>query len=275
MRPDFIIVGAMKSGTSTLAHYLRQHPEIYMPDDEVHFFYEEGRGHWQKGVTWYEAQFQEASVKQIVGEKTPTYSYLPAIPKRIHDLLPDIKLIWVFRNPVDRTYSNYWHAVCQGTERSGFAEAVRREDERDKWKGYVRRSQYSDQVDRYLDYFDRDQMYFSLFEDLKGDPEALLEEVFHFLEVDPKYSQQSNNRVRENVTKIPRFATARYITRSISDEIPLLGALIYYLDQCVNRRGESGYPEMDEGIRDHLRVYFQKYNDKLEDLTGLDTSKWN
>lgn len=212
MIPEFIIVGTMKSGTSTLRHYVSQHPEIYMPSGEVHFFYEEGRGNWQKGLQWYKSQFQEASPDQITGEKTTTYSYLPDTAERIHDILPDVKLIWIFRDPIDRAYSNYWHAVCGGAEPLGFAEAVRREDERDIWKGYVRRSQYAEQVDRYLDHFDREQMHFCLFEDLKTEPESLLKQLFQFLDVDPRYSERLNQRARKNVTHIPRSTTFRYLT---------------------------------------------------------------
>lgn len=271
---EFIIVGAMKSGTSTLAHFLRQHPEIYMPDGEVHFFYEEGKGHWQDGIQWYRGQFQEALPEQVAGEKTPTYSYLPGVAERIHNVLPDVKLIWIFRDPIDRAYSNYWHAVRSGIEPLGFAEAVRREDDRDIWKGYVRRSQYAEQVSRYLDYFDREQMHFSLFEDLKAEPRSVLEELFQFLDVDPGYSDQLNQRARKNVTKIPRSTTFRYWTRSVLDEIPILRSLAFRLDRRFNQRSEPGYPDMDDGVQRHLENHFQPYNEKLQEKTGLDPTAW-
>jgi len=274
MLPHFIIVGAMKSGTSTLAHYLSQHPEIYMPGGEVHFFYEEGRGNWHKGIQWYENQFQEASPDQVVGEKTPTYSYLPGTEERIHDVLPNVKLIWIFRDPIDRAYSNYWHAVRSGVEPLSFAEAVRREDERDTWKEYVRRSQYAEQVARYLDYFDREQMRFFLFEDLKTDPQTLMEELFHFLDVDPAYSQQLNPRARKNATKIPRSRTFRYLAKSVVNEIPLLRSLAFRLDHQFNIRAEPGYPEMDDSVRTRLERYFEPYNRRLELELGIEVDAW-
>jgi len=264
----------MKSGTSTLAHYLRQHPEIYMPDGEVHFFYEEGWGNLHEGLEWYKSQFQEALPKQVAGEKTPTYSYFPGIADCIHDVLPDVKLIWIFRDPIDRAYSSYWHAVRSGIEPLGFAEAIRREDERDIWKGYVRRSQYADQVDRYLDYFDCEQMHFSLFEDLKADPRPVLKEVFQFLDVDPGYNDKLDQRTRKNVTKIPRSTTFRYLTKSVLDEIPILRSLTFRLDQKFNRQSEPGYPDMDDGVRRHLENHFRPYNEQLEEQTELDLTAW-
>lgn len=271
MLPEFIIVGAMKSGTSTLAHYLDQHPEIYIPDREVHFFYEEGKGHWEEGLQWYKRQFQEASSEQILGEKTPTYSYLPGVAERINNALPDVKLIWIFRDPIDRAYSNYWHAVRSGIEPLGFAEAVQREDERDIWKGYVRRGQYAEQVGRYLDYFDREQMHFSLFGDLKADPRSVLKDLFTFLNVDPGYSDQLNQRARK---KIPRSRTFRYWTKSVLNEVPILRSLAFRLDRWFNQRSNPGYPDMDLKVRRHLQNHFRPYDEQLEEQTGLVLDDW-
>lgn len=108
---DFIIVGAMKSGTSSLAFHLSNHPDIYMPESEVHFFNDDEA--YEKGYQHYLNQFEYLQNK-IVGEKTPTYSYLKKCPERIYDFNANVKLIWIFRNPVDRAYSNYWHAVKRG-----------------------------------------------------------------------------------------------------------------------------------------------------------------
>ncbi|WP_251941179.1 sulfotransferase family protein [Salinibacter ruber] len=269
MKPDFLIVGAMKSGTSTLAHYLRQHPEVYMPVDEVHFFYEQGRGNWQKGFQWYESQFHEASPSQIAGEKTPTYSYLPGTAERIHEVLPNVKLLWIFRDPIDRAYSNYWHAVCAGVESKSFAEAVRLEEQRIKkspWKGYVRRSIYSEQVERYLDYFDQNQMHFCLLENLKEKPNSVLKDLAGFLGVDSDNFVSDVRDDRKNMTYVPRFPLLRYAVRSIFGQ----GSLVGRIEKRVNKREEPGYPEMSSKIRSDLEGYFAPYNNRLKELTGID-----
>lgn len=274
MVPKFIIVGAMKSGTSTLAHHVGEHPEVYMPSGEVHFFYDQGRGNFEKGVEWYKKKFEGATSGQIVGEKTPTYSYLPGVAERIYDLIPDAKLIWIFRNPIDRAYSNYWHTVRAGLEPLGFEKAVRSEQERDIWKGYLRRSLYAEQVDRYLEYFDKEQMHFCLFEELKEDPESVLENVYRFISVDSKHASQLNPHARKNVTRIPRSKLFRCLTRSVLNEVPLLSSITFRLDHKFNQRSEPGYPEMDQTLKRELINYFKPYNQKLASQTGLDTKIW-
>ena len=187
--PDFLIVGTMKSGTSTLAFHLRQHEKVYMPEKELHFFDGQGRfgDRWARGQEWYESQFPVDIPQTVVGEKTPTYSYVPGAAERIHSLYPDVRLIWIFRDPVDRAYSNYWHYVCHaGKETRSFREAVSAElrgDEKNIWKQYVRRSQYADQVKRFLQLFDKDDMLFLKFMDLKRDIADVLSQTYRFLGV--------------------------------------------------------------------------------------------
>lgn len=278
MLPQFIIVGAMKSGTSTLAYHLRQHPDIYMPEGELHFF--DARGgyadRWERGVEWYEKQFEDAEPTDLRGEKTPTYSFLPSAPERMHEVVPETKLIWILRNLIDRADSNYWHAVRSGSEWLSFEEAVRRESERvkgDIWKGYVRRSQYVEQVDRFLEYFDREVMHFCLLEDLKEDPESVLNNACTFLGLDGEKLDLSTHDRRKNVTKAPRSIRARYV-RGRVEEIPLLGSLFFRLERAFNRRSRPGYPQMDSDLRVRLKRHFEPYNQRLEEVAGLDVSAW-
>ncbi len=101
--PDFLIVGTMKSGTSSLRHYLSQHPQIAIPAREIHFFDRDDT--YARGPAWYLGRLarDRTANTTIVGEKTPTYSYDPKVPARIHRDFPGVKLVWIFRNPVDRT----------------------------------------------------------------------------------------------------------------------------------------------------------------------------
>ena len=138
--PNFVIVGIMKSGTTSLADLLSANEQIFIPEKELHFFDNYG-GHkdrWSLGLSWYKKQFLNASSAQLIGEKTPTYSYLNDVPKRIFETLPNVKLIWIFRNPINRTYSNYWHAVISGIENKSFNYAINNESKRIKkniWLG--------------------------------------------------------------------------------------------------------------------------------------------
>ncbi len=135
--PNFIIVGAMKSGTSTLRDLLTLRDDVFLPPGEVHFFSDDEK--YARGMDWYASLFATAQTAVAVGEKTPTYSYLPECAVRIHQHLPDVKLVWLFRDPVARTYSHYWHSVKNGSERLSFHAAIETESDRvrkDRWRGY-------------------------------------------------------------------------------------------------------------------------------------------
>ncbi|MCS3632495.1 hypothetical protein GGP55_003113 [Salinibacter ruber] len=280
MLPDFIIVGTAKSGTSTLAHHLRQHPDIYMPSADVHFFYESGKGKWGNGVQWYKEQFQAADSGQIIGEKTPTYSYLPSVAKRIHDVLPGVKLIWLFRNPIDRAYSNYWHvATYDGKEYLSFEQAIKREAKRSIGKKYLRRSKYCEQVGRYLEHFSKEQMHFIVFEELKNKPKSVLSDLLQFLDVDSDYAKKLKPDTKKNSTNIPRSILINYISRCAVRKSPILrpvmSRIVRKLNQMLNRRWTPGYPEMDQELRERLEDHFKPYNRQLERQTGLDLSVWS
>ncbi|MCS4041582.1 sulfotransferase domain-containing protein [Salinibacter ruber] len=270
--PDFIIVGTMKSGTSTLSGYIEQHDSVYMPNRELHYFYNVGKGNWDKKLNWYKSHFKEKR-GQLCGEKTPTYSYLKQVPLRIKKTVPDVKLIWIFRNPVDRAYSNYWHAVCEGAETLSFGEAIRNEEERvknDIWKGYVRRGIYSRQVSRYLEHFDKSDMHFCTFENMVKNTQKVINKCYEFLDVETYHSGHIDNSRKNNPTYLPISPYIRYQTRRIFGKT----SVISKVEKIVNRRMYKGYHNMDKHIRHKLQKFYKPHNDTLEELTGLNLSQW-
>lgn len=270
MLPNFLIVGAMKSGTSTLMHYMRFHPDIFMPENEVHFFNKDKN--YNRGIAWYEKFFTNAKEAKAIGEKTPTYSYSSKVPGRIAKDLPEVQLIWVFRNPVKRAYSNYWHAVKRGGERLQFPEAIEHEQERVKkriWLGYLKRSKYIEQVKRYLEYFEMSQMHFLLFEDLVNNPGETVNQVFRFLEVKNPIELPSYN-IKKNVTKLPRIVLLQWLARRMFDD-----TFLYKLVEKANIKKVPGYPKIDKDIERKLCEYFKPYNEELAKLTGLDVDVWH
>jgi len=189
MLPNFIIPGAMKSGTTALRVYLAQHPDIYMVSKEIHFF----DRNFEKGVEWYEKFFDGWNGEKAVGEKTPNYLYHKRTPERIYRYLPNIKLIFVFRNPIDRAYSHYWHNVRSGQETLTFEKALEKEEERIKNEriketySYKDKGKYIVQIKRYAEYFSKSQILFILAEDLKERGEATLKKILKFLNVEENF----------------------------------------------------------------------------------------
>ena len=119
MLPNFIIAGAEKSGTSSLSFYISEHPDIYIPKiKELHFF--DNSDNYSKGFGWYEKQFSGWSGEKAVGECTPFYMFDYSCAEKIKMQFPDIKVLFILRNPADRAYSNYWHQVRGGKEFRSF-----------------------------------------------------------------------------------------------------------------------------------------------------------
>jgi hypothetical protein len=107
--PDFIIVGAQKAGTSSLKANLRQHPEVFVAGKEVHFF----DGKWDKGIDWYQAQFAKG-IGKLCGEKTPRYMTKRLYMERIHQVVPEAKIVVLLREPAARLFSQINHQIQRG-----------------------------------------------------------------------------------------------------------------------------------------------------------------
>jgi hypothetical protein len=179
--PDFLVIGAMKAGTTSLHHYLGAHPQVFMPKvKELDFFTKELS--WSRGWDWYRRQFSAAGAGiQVVGEASTSYTKYPryqGAPERIAHHLPNARLIYLVRDPFERIRSHYQHNVAIGQEERPIDEALARNHV------YLDYSRYAAQIERYLEYFDRSQCLLVTSEDLRSRREETMRTVFKFLEVD-------------------------------------------------------------------------------------------
>lgn len=207
--PDFIVIGAQKGGSTSLHFYLDEHPQVLTSTvKEVHYF----DNNYDEGAAWYKAHFplrsevrqleKELGKKVLVGEASPYYIFHPHAAQRIHDTLPDVKLLAVLRDPVKRAYSHYQMGVRRDKEVLSFEEAVERErellpietekmlaDERynsefHQAHSYVQRGIYVDQLKVYADLFGRDQLLVLPSEEFFADTQGAYDEVTDFLGLD-------------------------------------------------------------------------------------------
>lgn len=183
MRPDFLIIGAEKAGTTWLYDVLRSHPDVFLPDTkELHFFNRldsNGRGlsnYETKGPAWYERQFADARPDQLLGEATPLYLCDPAAPGRIQQALPKTRFIVLLRNPVSRTWSHFRMARAKGHLADDLDCAIRRRD-----PNILGRGLYAQQLDLWMSLFPRDRFLIRFFEDLAVDPQLVLSDVSAWL----------------------------------------------------------------------------------------------
>lgn len=281
--PDFLIVGAMKGGTTSLAYYLREHPEIFMPSGEVHFFDEDR--HWRRGTEWYARLFSEANTEQKIGEKTPAYSFepnlRPTIPERIVSLLPDVKLLWCLRNPVERAYSHYWHNVTQGRERRSFERALERE-ERSAVPGilaYRGRGIYVDQVRSFLRVFPLKQMHFIISERFFADTRQTMREVYQFLGVDSTFEGTRTGTIkgdRKQIARllfVPRLIYPLFWAGKVLERRKLV-QLARKLHRLNTRFFSRPRPEMGPDTRRKLEDFYRPHNRELAELLGVDLAHW-
>lgn len=201
--PDFLVIGAQKSGSTTLYDYLVQHPDVRAAlTKEVHYFDD----NFSRGAGWYRSNFPLAARRQrtwLTGEASPYYLLHPLAPGRAGSTVPAAKLLVLLRHPVDRAYSHYQHERAKGYETLPFTEAVAREEDRTSgaWEAlrsgavdeapavqhytYLARSRYDEQVARWLEHYPSEQLLATSAEELFRDPAPVLRRVFAFLGVDP------------------------------------------------------------------------------------------
>jgi len=288
MLPDFIICGAQKAGTTTLFNYLDQHPEICTSKiKEVHFF--DWNNMYNKGLTWYETQFEHCNENKVIGEASPYYMFVPEVPRRIKKDIEHVKLIFILRNPTDRAYSHYWHEVRSGWETSSFEDAIKLEAERIKRNSvylnhysYLERGKYFVQLERFSKYFAKNQLFILKLEDLKRNKKKKLCELFSFLDVNTNYLPNEN--IKKNKGGKPRILTLQKFAHknnllktqiwnqsadnSFEKKLSFIGGAIAYLINIINI--SDSYPPMNERTRIILNNYFEKFNDNLLKEYGLD-----
>jgi Sulfotransferase family len=225
-RPNFLVIGAAKSGTTALWHYLRQHPQIYMsPRKHTRFFAfsveEPGfRGPGPKSpdspyafteIEAYHGLFDGVTNETAIGEASHSYLYRSEAPRRIQRYAPGMKLIAMLRHPVDRAYSHYNQMIRDGREPlEDFTRALEEEEARirDYWWPdfhYVQIGLYHAQLQRYFGLFEHDQIKVYLYEDFNSDPLKVLRDILEFLEVDDTFVPQA--AVKYNASGIPKNKT--------------------------------------------------------------------
>ncbi|MBT8279912.1 MAG: sulfotransferase [Bacteroidia bacterium] len=308
--PDFIIGGAMKSGTTTLHTILHKHPDIDMAHEELGFFDMDNLDQHpdfsfedlKTGAlvtqdltkdpelfwNWYYSKFTN---KQgcLKGEDSTTYLASPIAAERIAMQKKPIKLIFILRHPTQRSISNYKHLLKSGRATRNLERTLRDEPEK-----IIKRSQYKEQLEVYYDQIPAHLIKVVLFEDFIEDPQKIIKELCEFLNVDfQKYSEADLN-VHSNKTKLPRseflqlkrnkilnyFGNYRYVNflpnkPSEQKRIPFSHKLINKIHSWINPKDfHYGIKTKPETIA-YLDAYFKK------ELEGIDTivqkeiySKW-
>ncbi len=265
--PEFVIVGAQKSGTTTLAYWLRHHSKIALAAG-VRFF----DLHYHRGMSWYASQLPESPGKKI-GEVAPSYSYHAKAIERMAAHLPELRLVMVLRNPIDRAYSHYWHNRARGTESLSFEDALDAEPDRisggddDRLRySYVDRGRYSEQVERILQFYPRASLGVLAFEDLAARPAHLFAAACSTIGVAPEPIAVDTTRTVNPYVEY-RWQRLRPLVRQLPEPLATLAGRL-------NTRRGVGYPPMEDAVRGRLRASFAPEPAKLEALLGQEFPQW-
>ena len=197
-KPNFFILGAGKSGTTSLYVYLCEHPDIYLaPGKEPTFFCDTFQV--VSNPVDYLELFKGAACQKWIGEASHAYLTCPKSAPLLRAFAPDARFVVILRNPVDRAYSLYHHMAHMGDEWIGsFEKALDAEERRARdpiferhnpqyYYNYLyfRSGLYAEQIERYFEWFDRDRFLFLMYDELKSDGQAVLRRICSFLEIAP------------------------------------------------------------------------------------------
>lgn len=269
LKLDFIIVGVMKCGTTSLGEYLMHHENIAIPVWEVGFFNKPIR--FNQGYEYYEDCVEKyADEKTLIrGEKTP-YSFDKNITPKIHAYNPDIKLVFILRNPVDRAWSNYGHDLWNLDEKLSFKQCLKEEGSRDLLYQYKSKGRYLEQIEDFLQYYKREQIHVIIFEDFLKDRKKELKKLFNFLEV-PSDNYDYDVKIHSKKSYHPKYNPKMlHAVKSIVGKNNKIWNYVWNLNFKDKLK-----KKISADIRQDLVEYYKPYNDKLEQFLGRKLEDWN
>jgi len=301
--PNFLIIGAGRAGTTSLNHYLGQHPDVFMsPIKETNFFaYRalaaaglssgplESMSFPIQSLREYRKLFDRAAGARAIGEASPIYMADRRIAEEISDLLPDVRLIAILRNPVERAHSSYLFHRRDGRERRSFDQAIREEREglfsEEKLsfgqRSYLGLGFYDRMLAPYFDLFPRSRIGVFLFDHLLRDPADLMSDLFGFLHVDPAFEPAVS--VRYNASGVPRGAWATATSKAFRKrpwteraKLRLPGLIQDTMDRWIeaSRARRLEVPELPKELQRELVSLYAEDIAHLQQRIGRDLQAW-
>lgn len=295
--PNFLVFGAAKSGTTSIYKYLEQHPDVFMSSfKEPGFFAFEGETPTLNGPgaqkwvdKWvvtdlesYQKLFANYQGEKAIGEASPYYIYYQKTAATIHQHVPEMKLIAILRNPVDRAFSNYVWAVRDRAENlTDFQDALAAEDDRikenwgPKWH-YKNQGFYYRQLKPYYELFALEQIKIYLYENFVAEPVAVMQDIFQFLGIDHDFTPDMSRK--HNTSLIPRNKSWHQFLdkpNPIKSIIKPLLPLKFRQNLKQDAKEKNLFkPSLSPQLRQQLMTEYREDILKLQELTQQDFSNW-
>lgn len=270
--PNLVVIGAMKSATTTLHGWLNQHPDIAMSDvKEINFFLAAPS---ERGVAWYARHFDpEAPFR---GESSTSYTKFPqraGVPERMAAVIPGAKLIYILRDPIDRTVSHYFHATQRGRERRSLAQALSVLED----NLYVDPSRYHFQLQQYLPHYPLKRILILTMEELSRDPHPVLDRVLAFLGARSfafDFERLENVAARRGQDTAVGKVLESYRAKRIGRHLPR-PAVDFAKRINVRFSRRVARPAIDPPTRRQLEVHLAEDVARLRAMTGQSFDEWS
>jgi hypothetical protein len=273
--PNLVVIGAQKCGTSGLHHYLGLHPEISMSSPkELNFFIAERN--WDRGPEWYRAQFDHrASVR---GESSPNYTaypHHPGVPERMHSLVPDARLVYLVRDPIDRIAAHWVHNYAKRREKGDIAATVMHPN-----TTYVLRSQYFMQLRQFLNHFPADRILVLDQADLRNRRLETLRSVFSFVGVDPEFQDPGFTRERHRTGRKHRATKAGMRAEKLGMRVfgGKLPRGFWFAERILFLRRPIEVPDASDvraALSPEVITVLREDADRLREFTGRSFDHWS
>lgn len=260
--PTFIVIGAMKGGTTSLYHYLGHHPEVSVSRiKETDYFL--GRHEYDRGLGWYTSLFEENAV--AIGEASPNYTkrhMWSGVPERIARVLPDVRLIYVVRDPVERLVSHYVHNYAKGRVSRPISEVATPDS------NYVLSSMYAYQLDAYLDHFSKEQILVVDSSDLRDRTVEAMAQIFAFLGV--RDYEVPDERHHVSARKMRSSVLEQYVAHP-----RLRRALRPLLPDRLSEPQPFERPDLSAEARRRLASALGPDIERFRSMTGMSFEQWS
>ena len=286
MKVDFFIVGAPKSGTTSLYHYLNEHLEVEMssqkePDYFSDYALQEQGMYYRKNridnINKYNGLFTPNAVK-LRGEASVSYLFYNDVPQKIKDYNQKSKIIIILRNPIDRAFSHYLMDYRLGLVSESFEDIINKKSKHKNahlfYQQYIQVSEYAPQIKRYLNVFKRENILFIDYEDFKNDVAEVVNNVYLFLGVNDDF--QPNLNKKHNTYTMPKNGIIRYIYSFVSFRNFLTSIFSKGLVKSIRNRLfiNDRKPKLSNANREFLNEFFKEDLKELNALLNKDFTKW-